>query len=215
MFKRKVFLAVAFMAVVGIFGALGFQGSSAQTPAESDTQIVAFDVAENMSRFTFDPSLADDDGLPKYGAAFITQGYIYPSGTLNEGNGVLADGSPEFPDKVIGQWTCRGWYVAEGALTKSGPMVMTTQVYSVGEGLGDATFVTEGYELADVGVAIERAITGGTGPYQEARGQIEQTFLGFNASEGVNLHVVADIRDVAAGAPGFLSAAASNVAPEI
>ena len=47
--------------------------------------------------------------------------------------------------------------------------------------------VLESYELADVGIAIERAITGGTGPYAGARGEAEQTFLGFNATEGVNL----------------------------
>jgi hypothetical protein len=53
--------------------------------------------------------------------------------------------------------------------------------------------VSEGYELADAGVAIERAITGVTGPYLAARGQAEQTFLGFNASEGFNLSVEIDL----------------------
>jgi hypothetical protein len=47
--------------------------------------------------------------------------------------------------------------------------------------------VLEGYERADVGIAIERTITGGTGPYAGARGEAEQTFLGFTATEGVNL----------------------------
>ena len=43
------------------------------------------------------------------------QGYIYPEGTLTcdsqtgSRNGVLADGSAEFPDKVLGTWICRGW----------------------------------------------------------------------------------------------------------
>ena len=149
--------------------------------------LLRFDVAEDMTRFAFAEQPVHEDGMPAYGNPFITQGYIYPAGTLTESNGVLEDGSPEFPEKVLGEWTCRGWLVGDGARTKTGPMVITTQLYGFGAGYGDATLVSEGYELADVGVAIERAISGGTGPYLAARGQAEQTFLGFNASEGVNL----------------------------
>jgi hypothetical protein len=42
-------------------------------------------------------------------------------------------------------------------------------------------------------VAISRAITGGTGQFQDARGQGQQTMLGLNATEGVNLRVKLDI----------------------
>jgi hypothetical protein len=148
---------------------------------------LAFDVAEDMSRFVYDTSVAHEDGMPKHGSSFITQGYIYPAGTLTESNGVNADGSPEFPELVLGEWTCRGWFVGEGAHAKEGPMVITTQLFNFGPDLGDATLVSEGYELAEPGVYIERAITGGTGPYAYARGMGRQAFLGFNATEGVNL----------------------------
>jgi hypothetical protein len=151
--------------------------------------VLRFDVAEDMTRFVFADEPVDDNGMPAHGNPFITQGYIYPAGTLTESNGVNADGSPEFPEQVLGQWTCRGWVVGDGLQTGTGPMVITTQVYNFGAEYGDAMLVSEGYELADVGVAIERAITGGTGPFAAAGGAGEQTFLGMNASEGVNLQI--------------------------
>ena len=55
----------------------------------------AFDVAEDITRFVFAAAPVFDDGLPAYGNAFVTQGYIYPAGTLSNGaegvNPVVAD----------------------------------------------------------------------------------------------------------------------------
>jgi hypothetical protein len=149
--------------------------------------VLRFDVAEDMTQFAFDPDLTHDDGMPAYGTTFITRGYIYPAGTLDGTNGVNADGSPEFPEQVLGQWVCRGWFVGEGARTTTGAMVITTQLYTFGDELGQAMLVSDGYELADIGVEFERAITGGTGPFASAGGSARQIFLGFNASEGVSL----------------------------
>lgn len=182
--KAKLLAVLAILMVIGLTnlsGPVAGQGSP-----EAGEQTLKFDVAEDMSRFVFDGSIAFEDGMPKHGSPFITQGYIYPAGTLSDGNGVLADGSPEFPDKVIGEWTCRGWFVGEGAHAKTGPMVVTTQVYNFGDGYGNEMLVSDGYELIDVGVVFQRAITGGTGSYTGAEGVVNQTFLGFNASEGVN-----------------------------
>jgi hypothetical protein len=152
--------------------------------------LLRFDVAENMAYFAWDPDLTYDDGMPAYGDSFITRGYIYPAGTLTASNGVNADGSPEFPERVLGEWVCRGWFVGQGARTATGAMVVSTQIYTFGGELGTAMIITDGYELADVGVEIARAITGGTGQFGGASGEARQTFLGFNASEGVNLQLV-------------------------
>ena len=132
--------------------------------------------------------------MPGYANEFITEGYIYPYGTLVAGNGALADGSPEFPEKVLGRWTCRGWHVGEGALTKTGPWVITHQLYDFGETPGHVTLTTDGLELVDVDVPIRRAIIGGTGPYALARGEAIQTMLGFNQLEGVNLRLVLKVK---------------------
>lgn len=149
--------------------------------------VLRFDVAEDPSRFVFAPQPLHEDGMPAYGNSFVTQGYIYPEGTLSGTNGVLPDGSPEFPDQVLGEWTCRGWFVGDGAHTTTGPMVITTQVYNFGAELGDAMLTSEGAELVDIGVAIERAVSGGTGQYAGARGQANQTLLGFTEQLSVNL----------------------------
>ncbi|MGH2558476.1 MAG: hypothetical protein ACRDJH_05375 [Thermomicrobiales bacterium] len=205
MFAQRLKFTIVFgmLALVALVSIAAPAGSTAQTTPAGEGAlpievaqvdgtliqdgILKFDVAEDMSRFVFNAAPVHEDGMPAFGNPFITQGYIYPYGTLDGSNGVLADGSPEFPDKVLGQWTCRGWFVGDGAHTTSGPMVITTQLYSFGEEFGESTLVTEGYELADVEVAIARAVTGGTGEYSGARGEAQQTFLGFNATEGVSL----------------------------
>ncbi len=151
--------------------------------------MLRFDISENALMFVFDPDLVHEDGLPAYGATFITRAYIYPAGTLTADNGVNADGSPEFPDQVLGIWICRGWFVGDGMRTTTGAMLATSQIYDFGNVLGAATLTSDGHELADVGVAISRAVTGGTGPFMGARGEARQTLIGLNATEGVNLQI--------------------------
>jgi hypothetical protein len=158
------------------------------------TKTVTYDVVEDMNRFIFDKDVVFDDGMPADGSAFITRGFLYPEGTLTcdaEGrcNGMHKDGSAEFPDKVVGEWICQGYMINEAAHAKSGVWVFSTQFFQVGTTPGAQTIVTQGYELADIGVAIQRAITGGTGEYGQARGEQEQQLLGLNASEGVALRV--------------------------
>ncbi len=159
-----------------------------------------FDVAENMQRFVWDTPPVDPNKQPQHGSPFITEGYIYPYGTIvgntatTVGTGVLANGDPEFPNLVIGRWTCRGWFVAQGAATKTGPMVITHQLYDLGRRPGELTLCTDGVELADVNVPVLRAVTGGTGRYVNAGGQTEQVFLGTNATLGFNLRYAFDLR---------------------
>ncbi len=152
-------------------------------------EVIEFDVAEDMYRFIFDQDVAYDDGLPADGSSFITRGYLYPVGTLNESNGVNPDGSPEYPDLVIGEWICQGYMINDAGHATEGVWVFSTQFFQFGDEPGAETITTIGYELADVGEAISRAITGGTGKYNDARGESQQTLLGLNASEGVNLRV--------------------------
>ncbi|MDX1523018.1 MAG: hypothetical protein R3264_15440 [Anaerolineae bacterium] len=201
---------VKWVLVAAVLFALAVGGYVATTvlPVEASDQMVTleFDVAEDMNRFVFDEApVFEDDGYPAYGNAFITQGFIYPKGTLNGSNGVIVDDEgnvlPEFPDKVIGEWTCRGYFVGDAAHAQSGPWVITTQIYNFGEEYGHSTIVTDGYELSDVGVPINRAVTGGTGEYSRITGQAEQIFLGFNASEGVNLTFSLEVEQQAAPKP--------------
>jgi hypothetical protein len=197
--RITLLLALAVITAGGFLPAALSTAASAQDTTGAEAQTVAFDVAEIGARFVFDPSFDDGSGLPLRGAAFVTEGYIYPAGTLTDTNGVLEDGSPEFPDMVLGQWICRGWVLQDLATITTGAMVITTQQYAFGAGDEVFTFVSDGEELADAGVAITRAVLGGTGPLSSVGGQVHQTLLGFNASQGVNLHFEAVLTFVEAG----------------
>lgn len=158
--------------------------------AESaDVVTLEFDIVEDMNRFVFDETKVYDDGLPADGSSFITRGFIYPAGTIVDGSGMNPDGSPEFPELVIGEWICEGYMINDAGHATEGIWVFSSQIFQLGDTPGAQTLMTQGYELADVGVGIARAITGGTGEYANARGESEQTLLGLNASEGVNLRV--------------------------
>jgi hypothetical protein len=89
---------------------------------------IAFEVAENGRRFAFDEAPVDQNGFPLYGNPFITQGFIYPPGTLQDENGdgvfngVIIEQDPEtgeevvkpeFPDQVLGLWICTGKVLAQ------------------------------------------------------------------------------------------------------
>jgi hypothetical protein len=152
---------------------------------EAEDGVLRFDVAEDATRFVWsgDPELVD--GMPTGSTPYVTQGYIYPEGTLSESNGVNADGSPEFPDKVLGQWSCWGWRLGASNHAASAPW-LTTHLFNFGDAWGEATLVSEGYSIDDIGVALARVVAGGTGPYAGATGVQRETNLGFNTSNGMN-----------------------------
>ncbi len=140
--------------------ALLVAGAIALTPAtalagDHDTRpaTITVEVAEDGTRFVFDEAPVLANGFPAYGNGFVTQGYIYPEGTLDGSDGVNPDGSPEFPDQVIGEWTCWGYFVGDGANTTAGAWVVTTQVFDFHSSvLGDDSIVTTGFEApADAG----------------------------------------------------------------
>ena len=148
-----------------VLACLGTQFAHANDRIESrrppNIETVRFDIAENGFRFSFDDRPVHDNGSPAYGNEFITEGYIYQPGTLNNSsNGVNPDGSPEFPDRVIGRWSARGWHVGNGGKTTEGPWVVTTQIFDFGPEVGIRSIVTDGYETPEINKPIKRAITG-------------------------------------------------------
>ncbi len=62
------------------------------------------------------------------------QAVIYPAGAITSGGnkGMNPDGTPEFPDKVIGERTCWGRFIGNEAQTSQGAFVMSTPVFSFG-----------------------------------------------------------------------------------
>ena len=170
-----------------------------------------FDVVELGTRFAFDEAPIDENGFPLYGNPFITQGVIYPAGVVEvnaDGNtsGVIMDtdengkpvARPEFPELVLGTWVCRGTVFADGGFNiETGPTVHTTQLFDfqdVSEGFGRLSITTSGLEFIDLNTPMQRAVVGGTGPYKRAHGEMEQTFVGVNASQGFSLRFETDLR---------------------
>jgi len=142
------------------------------------------------------------------GAHFIVEGVIYPAGTL-EHCAALGDScgwivnaagglEPEYPDRVIGSFTCSGWVLSaevwdvgfpallaglgSGDFTeflavleahRGEPSVRVTQTYdfAYGNRPGQHLLVTEGFELFSLpGDSVERPVTGGTGIFSNVKG---------------------------------------------
>jgi hypothetical protein len=167
------------------------------TPALANGhKTVKYDIAMNGLTFSFEGA-TNPAGFPAVGTPFIITGYIYPGGTFKKygsGSGVREDGSPEFPDRVLGTWYCRGWHLQDGdALT--GPVVATTQVFEFKARVaGSKQLITDGIELADFGVWFERSITGGTGPFRSGVARVNQIYVAFNATNSFNTSFAIEVR---------------------
>ena len=168
-----------------------------------------FDVAQDGNTFkvvamendfppfdTFDSfinALGETEVHPGQGATFSVLGIIYPAGTLQGGaiSGTNADGSPAFPELVLGSWNCRGWFILSGLPGTTGIQLLGTQVWMFDAShseFGGQTIVTDGIDLSieevDLDVAFKRAIIGGTGEFNGATGEQTMTNFGFNDSFG-------------------------------
>jgi hypothetical protein len=199
---RAVFVLCAIVLMtaftVGIRSASGSQSTPGATPASAFTAadaisqvtgedgVLRFDVAENANPYVWSGQPELVDGRPTHATPFLTLGYIYPEGTLTESNGVLPDGSPEFPDQVLGQWTCYGWWFGDADHAGQSAPWLTTHLFNFGGAWGEATLVSEGYSIDEFDVPLERAIVGGTGVYAGALGVQVETNVGINATDGVN-----------------------------
>ena len=173
---------------------LGFLGLDHSTttslPSNHIQQVLPCDVAMSGATFFFEGD-TNENGYPANGTPFVIQGYIYPAGTFARHgalSGTLANGDPEFPKDVLGTWTCRGWHLQDGD-AQTGVVVATNQVFEFDAAIpGDQTIVTDGIELADFDLPFRRTITGGTGKFAGASGQMEQVYVGngLNKSGGFN-----------------------------
>lgn len=181
--SHRITAAVALTLIAGL-------ASAPFVAARTSRVTTELDVAMDGSSFFFEGAV-NANGAPARGTPFVIEGYIYPGGTLRQQgllSGVLADGSPEFPDRVLGTWICRGWHLLDGD-AQTGAVVATTQIFDFNdERRGHTTIVSEGIELADFDRPFRRAITGGTGGFRGQRGQHLQTYVGhgMNASGGFN-----------------------------
>lgn len=173
------------LAVVLVLGALG----NGRTVDASDSlfgESLTFtvDVSEDFSRFVPTP-VTSGDTEPRRGSWFLTEGNIFPAGTIQGDGGTFDPRSAG----SIGTWLCKGTHLISLAeiLAGGSPWVTTTQTY-LAPGIA---ITTEGLE--GVGTFV-RAVTGATGPFDGFVGEQRQRLLGFNPTGGVNLRVTFVLR---------------------
>lgn len=150
---------------------------------------LTFDVAEDMNKYLEHRTAAGVEPMP--GSQFVTQGNIYPAGTIPGKGDAGATFDPNQPG-ARGSWYCKGVFLVRGSEFDKSPLaVYSDQIYELRSGNAIATTGLEGN-----GTSV-RPVTGGAGNYAGYTGEQRQQFLGFNKSGGVNLRVTITLTKVA------------------
>jgi hypothetical protein len=179
--------------------ALALASPAVAAQATESHSTFSVDVVADCNRFISEGVGHPHPG-PVFGDYFMQEGLIYEGGTLaancegGDGCGLNPDGTPEFPEAVIGKWTCYGSFAGNGGATPEGVWLYSTQVYEFDvEQIDDNVFapgehalVSHGPERNDLDVPWDRAITGGYGEFKRSVGQVQQTKIGFNQTECEN-----------------------------
>ncbi len=177
--------ALGLGAAVG--GAVGVgAGLSLAPSAAAQTSMLTLDVAPigETGRVAPMPQLLGEDaGLEEFdlrGSPFYLEGLIYPGGTI------AGDGFIPTTDGAIGQWFCRGHVILHPQ--RPNPHLVTQQEFLFGlitetDPFPGDLLTTQGLESTSDGVAVTtRVVTGGTGAYLGARGQVVQTEISISGT---------------------------------
>ena len=201
MFTRPFTFAVRRTLVTDLFRAAAVIGVAMTLAAPAHAQeagaararktpepvVFTIDVAEDLAG-KFVPTLVKPEHTqPERGSFFVTEGRVFPEGTI-QGDGASFD-----PNRSghIGIWICRGTHlVAANEIPAAQLWVSTAQLYVLGR-QGKEQLSTEGVEGSGT---VTRIVTGGAGNFAGWVGEQRQTFLGFNATGGVNLRVTFILR---------------------
>jgi hypothetical protein len=177
--RRVGAAAIAVMLI--ITGAVHAQEQEARRDRTPQPLVFTVDVAEDFGKFV--PTFVKPEHTqPERGSFFVTEGRVFPGGTI------AGDGSSFDPNSSghIGVWFCRGTHLVAGSEIPAASLwVDTAQLFILGR-QGKEQIATEGVEGSGT---VTRIITGGVGNYAGFMGEQHQTFLGFNATGGVNLRV--------------------------
>jgi hypothetical protein len=148
---------------------------------KSEVVMFAVDVAEDFTKFV-PTKVKPEDTQPERGSFFVTEGRVFPVGTI-EGDGADFDPSQR---GHVGVWICRGTHLVAGSeIPAASWWVDSAQLFVLGRQAKEQ-LTTEGLEGSGT---VTRVVTGGTGNYAGWTGEQRQTFLGLNATGGVNLRV--------------------------
>lgn len=117
------------------------------------------------------------------GDAWIISGKIFPAGTLPTGTATNDPTQPVNGVAPIGDWTCRGQNALPfppevGTAYDASPGGFNTQYFILKDG---RALTVEGYALPDF-TGERLSVTGGTGRFRGATGDVEQAPFGTNAT---------------------------------
>jgi hypothetical protein len=176
---------LAITVLTALAGGAPAQASNDKNLAGRDTIVFTVDVAEDFS--LFNPTLVKPtDTQPERGSFFITEGNIFPAGTI-QGDGATFDPNAS---GALGRWFCRGTHLVSATeFPTAARAVHTAQLYLLPD--ESRSLTTDGVEG---NVPVQRALTGGTGLFKGYVGEQRQEMLGFNATGGVNLRVTFILR---------------------
>jgi hypothetical protein len=187
---KNRFVRFAASLVVGLAAPLAMATDAAKHDFHGGQIEFTVDVSEDFTKFVPAPPI--ENTIPQRGSFFITEGKIYPAGTIN-GDGTTFDPTDPKGPKAAGRWFCRGTHLVAGneiPATKE-PWVYTSQLYLLPD--DGASIDTSGIEQT---APIVRMVTGGTGRFKRIAGVQKQEFLGFNKLGGVNLRVTFVLKKV-------------------
>ena len=185
-FTRRVAM-IAVAAAIALGSSAAVRADDKHAPSKN-TIIFTVDVAEDFS--LFNPTFVrPTDTQPERGSFFVTEGNIFPGGTI-QGDGATFDPNS---DGALGRWFCRGTHLVSATeFPTSARAVHTAQLYLLPD--ERKSIATEGVEG---NVPVSRPISGGTGIFKGYIGEQRQELLGFNATGGVNLRVTFILKKVA------------------
>jgi hypothetical protein len=189
---RRSALACAAIALITSSAPLAEARQPDVSTAKKAPQMIEFtvDVAEDLSGKFVPTFVRPEDTQPERGSFYVTQGRVYPVGTIQ------GDGADFDPNRTghVGIWIARGTHlVAASDIPQAQNWVHTAQLFVLGR-QGQEQIATEGLEGAGT---VTRIVNGGTGNYAGWVGEQHQTLLGFNPSGGVNLRVTFVLQKVA------------------
>lgn len=189
--RRRLLRAAALGgAGLAVGAAVGATAGAASAGGSSDSRKqFAIDVAclGNLARPLLLPWLTgvvdayqDRDPGDLRGSFFWFEGWIYPEGTI-AGDGFI----PTEIDR-IGTWFCRGNFIVSP--DRGEPHLASVQEYYLSpmdsNPIGSRLLVSQGLEgRNEDGWEALRAVTGGTGEYRSARGEVLQRQVSLNSTE--------------------------------
>ncbi|MFN0105350.1 MAG: hypothetical protein ACKV2U_25095 [Bryobacteraceae bacterium] len=171
--------------VISLAGAgLAAAGLAGIVVAQNDKKSITLDVACDCRTFKYNRDVPFEQVVR--GDGFITNGKIFPGGTLPSGT---QNNDPNDPGS-IGAWVCRGTAAVGAAEAQTPPIVFFTQYHMMGDG---RTLISEGFD-APAGQVTKTALVGGInlGALAGIGGELSAEIIGTNITGCPNIRFTVD-----------------------